>query len=75
VKTYQIELQRIKGMQHSHGVIDMQVDAIVQAVPPQADDGAPSTKLSLNEANARVLLSLLKAQLMELDKRKARSQR
>ena len=35
----------------------------------------PSSVLSLSEANARTLLLLLKAQITELDSRKAKSRR
>jgi hypothetical protein len=40
-----------------------------------SEDRAPTTWLSMSEENARVLQQLLKAQLAEVDKRKARSQR
>jgi hypothetical protein len=75
MKTFTIELQRIKAMTNSHGLVRARVDALVQ---PQAgrDDGAdPSSVLSLSVENARVLYLLLKAQLAEVDARKARSQR
>ena len=75
MKTYQIELQRLKGMSHANGLIEMQVDASVQPASPAADGAAPTTWLRMTEANARVLQALLKTQLSELDKRKARSQR
>lgn len=77
MKTYAIELQRVKAMSNRHGLISARIDAIVQ---PQAgrrdagDDGAePATVLSFDEDTARVLLLLLKAQLAEFDKKKARS--
>ena len=46
-------------------------------MPPQPgrDGGAAASTLSLTVENARVLLLLLKAQLAEVDARKARSQR
>lgn len=74
MKTYHIELQRVKSMSNAHGLIQMHIDAAVQ---PQSgrDDAAPSSVLNLTEDNARVLQALLKAQLLEVDKRKARSQR
>ena len=51
------------------------VDATVQTAPPR-DDGEPSSTLALTVENASVLLLLLlKAQLAEVDSRKARSQR
>lgn len=74
MKTYNIEIQRVKSMRHDqHGLIHARVDALVQTVTPRGEDEEPSSVISLTEANARVLLSLIKAQLLELDKRKARS--
>ncbi len=75
MKTFIIELQRIKAMSNSHGLVQARVDATVQTMPSRDDDGAPSSTLSLSVENARVLLLLLKAQLAEVDARKARSQR
>ena len=76
MKTYSIELQRIKAMSNNHGLVRARVDALVQSQPPRDDDdGAPSTTLTMTVDNARVLLLLLKAQLAEVDGRKARSQR
>jgi hypothetical protein len=75
MKTFNIELQRIKAMSNSHGLVQARVDAMVQATAPREDDGPPSSTLSLSVENARVLLLLLKAQLAEVDSRKARSQR
>ena len=74
MKTYQIEIQRVKAMTNSNGLIRAQVDALVQSTPP-IDAGMPTTVLSLTEANARVLLLLLKTQLAEFDARKAKSRR
>jgi len=74
VKTWNIEIQKVKAMANGNGLIRMQLDALVQPAPPQ-DDGAPSSILSLSEGNARTLLLLLKAQLTELDSRKAKSRR
>ncbi len=74
MKTWNIEIQKVKAMANGNGLIRMQLDALVQPTPPQ-DDGAPSSILSLSEANARTLLLLLKAQITELDSRKAKSRR
>ena len=74
MKTYQIEVQRVKGMTNSNGLIRAQVDALVQPAPLR-DEGAPTTVLNLTEATARVLLLLLKTQLAEFDARKAKSRR
>ena len=75
MKTFSIELQRIKAMSNSHGLVRARVDAMVQPTAPRDDAGEPSSTLSLTVENARVLLLLLKAQLAEIDGRKARSQR
>lgn len=74
MKTWNIEIQKVKAMANGNGLIRIQLDALVQPAPPQ-DDGAPSSILSLSEANARTLLLLLKAQITELDSRKAKSRR
>ncbi|MDH4326536.1 MAG: hypothetical protein OEW90_20555 [Betaproteobacteria bacterium] len=75
MKTYQIELQRFKGIGHDSGMLEARVDVQVLPVAGRGDDAAPASCLRMTEANARVLLALLKGQLAELDKRKARSQR
>ena len=79
MKTFTIELQRIKALSNSHGLVRARVDATAQPTAGRNDDGAgdsaPSSTLSLSVENARVLLLLLKAQLAEIDSRKARSQR
>lgn len=74
MKTWNIEVQKVKAMAHGHGLIRAQIDALVQAAPAQ-DEGMPSSVLSLSEDNARVLILLLKTQLAELDSRKAKSRR
>ncbi len=74
MKNYQIEVQRVKGMTNSNGLIRAQVDALVQPAPLR-DEGTPTTVLNLTEATARVLLLLLKTQLAEFDARKAKSRR
>jgi hypothetical protein len=75
MKTYRIELQRVKAMSNGHGLIQMQIEALVQPLPLARDGAEPASVLSLTEDNARVLQALLKVQLGEVDKRKARSQR
>ena len=75
MKTYNVEIQKVKSMSNSHGEVHVRVDALVaaQTFRDNPDDAAePHTVLSLTEANARVLL-LLKAQIAEFDKRKAKS--
>lgn len=74
MKTYQIELQRVKAMTNGNGLIEAQIDALV--LPGTTPEGrTPTTRLSMSEETARVLQLLLKAQLAEFDKRKGRSQR
>ena len=75
MKIYSIELQRVKSMSNGHGLIRMQIDALVQPTSARDDGAEPASVLSLTEDNARVLQALLRAQLSEVDKRKARSQR
>lgn len=77
MKTHAIEVQRIKSASNSHGLVTARVDVSVQPQPrPDPDDPRePSSTLSMTVENARVLFLLLKAQLAEVDSRKARSQR
>jgi hypothetical protein len=51
--------------------VHLKVDALAQTVTNHDDE--PSSVISLTEANLRVLQALIKNQLLELDKRKARS--
>jgi len=76
MKTYTIELQRVKAMSNGHGLINVRADAAVQPLSGRrdADDVAePSTVLSMDEATARVFMLLLKQQLAEFDKKKPKS--
>ena len=75
MKTFSVELQRIKSMSNSHGLVRARVDATVQAAPARDDGGEPISTISMTVEDARVLLLLIKAQLAEIDSRKARSQR
>lgn len=74
MKTWNIEIQKVKAMANGNGLVRAQIDATVQPAA-QRDEGEPSSILSLTEANARILFLLLKAQLAELDARKAKSRR
>lgn len=74
MKTYNIEVQKVKAMTNSNGLIRMHIEALVEAAA-RRDEGVPTTVLSLSEANARVLMLLLKTQLAEFDARKAKSRR
>lgn len=74
MKTHHIEVQRFKAASQGSGLVEFAIDAQISPRKP-SDEHAPTSVLGMNEANARVLLALLKAQLAEIDKRKARSQR
>ena len=74
MKTYDIELQRLKSIRHDKGLVELGVDA---AVLPRStrDDQLASSVVHLSVENARTLLILLKQQLAELDKLQPRSRR
>lgn len=74
MKTYDIEVQRLKSVRHDKGLIDLRIDALVMPRNGR-DDDAPSTSLTLPVEHARTLLILLKQQLAELDKLQPRSRR
>ena len=74
MKTYKIEMHKVKAMSHGNGLIQAKIDALVLPVTTR-DDQVETTLLSMSEETARVMLLLLKAQLAEVDARKARSQR
>ncbi|GCL65414.1 hypothetical protein [Pseudaquabacterium pictum] len=76
MKTYDIEIRRVKSMHQGHGLVYMRLDAAVQPQPRHRDDDGtlePSTVLKLTEENARVLFLLLKQQLADFDKKKPKS--
>ena len=74
LKTYRIELNKVKAMVGSGGLVEARIDALVLPQKPR-EDGNESTVLSMSEETARVLFLLLKARMAEIDGRKARSQR
>lgn len=74
MKTYDIEVQRLKAMRHDSGQLVLNMDALVSAKPPR-DEGVPSTSLRVSVEDARTLLILIKQQLAELDKLQPRSRR
>jgi len=74
MKTYDIEIQRLKAIKHDHGLIRLSVDALLQARPAR-DEGADASHLYLSVDDARTLQSLLKQQIAELDKLLPRSRR
>lgn len=76
MKTYTIEIQKLKSMANAHGLINVRMDTIVTPISSRQnpdDAGEPATILSMDEATARIMMLLLKAQIAEFDKRKAKS--
>ena len=74
MKTYDIEIQRLKSLRHDKGVLEIGVEASVLPRPPR-EDGPPTSQLRLPVEQARALLLLLKQQFAELDKLQPRSRR
>lgn len=74
MKTYDIEVQRLKSMRHDKGLIELGIDALVLPRPAR-DDQTTTSSLRLSVNDARSLLVLLKQQLNELDKLQPRSRR
>jgi hypothetical protein len=74
VKTYDIEVQRLKSARHDKGVIELGVDALVLARPVR-DEQAATTVVRLPVEHARSLLILLRQQLAEVDSLQPRSRR
>lgn len=76
MKTYDIEVQRLKSMRHDKGQFEIAIEALVLPRATRDDDsGMPSSCLRLPVDHARSLLVLLKQQLAELDKLNPRSRR
>ncbi|MEO8311004.1 MAG: hypothetical protein ABI520_07535 [Caldimonas sp.] len=74
MKTYDIEVQRLKSARHDKGMIELGVD--VSVLPRAVRDGQPETSgLRLPLEHARSLLILLRQQIAELDKLQPRSRR
>ena len=74
MKTYDIEVQRLRSARHDRGLIELGVDVQLQPRPAK-DEQATGSVLSLPVEHARTLLILLKQQLAELDKLQPRSRR
>lgn len=74
MKTYDIEVQRLKSLRHDHGLIEIGIDALVLPRPAR-DEAAGASCLRLPVEHARSLLLLLKQQIAELDKLQPRSRR
>ncbi len=74
MKTYDIEVQRLKSLKHDKGLIEIGIDALV--LPRSVrDDASTASCLHLPVEHARSLLILLRQQLAELDKLQPRSRR
>jgi hypothetical protein len=74
VKTYDLEVQRLKSTRHDKGVVEIGVDVLV--LPRAARDDQPETScLRLPVEHARSLLILLRQQLADVDKSQPRSRR
>ena len=74
MKTYDIDVQRLKSVKHDKGLIELGVE--VQVSPrPARDEDAGGSCLRLPVDHARTLLILLRQQLAELDKLQPRSRR
>ncbi len=73
MKTHQIEIQKFKAAANTlNGLVMFKVDALV--APKQTLEGLePSSVISMTEANARVLMALLKTQIAEFDAKKPKS--
>lgn len=74
MKTYDIEIQRLKSARHHKGLIELGVEVLVQPRPAR-DEGGVISCLSLEVDDARTLMILLKQQIAELDKLQPRSRR
>ncbi len=74
MKTYDIEVQRLRSIRHDKGLVEVGLDLLV--LPQKtSDDGMPASCLRLPVDHARSLLLLLKQQIAELDKLQPRSRR
>lgn len=74
MKTYDIEIQRLKSARHDKGLINIGADLLATPRPPR-DEGVPTSVLRLSVDDARTLVILLKQQLADLDKLQPRSRR
>ena len=74
MKTYDIEVQRLKSLRHDMGLIEIGLDALVLARPVR-DEASSTSCLRVPVEHARTLLVLLKQQLADLDKLQPRSRR
>lgn len=74
MKTYDIEVQRLKSTRLDKGMIELGVDVLVLPLTVR-DDQPETSRIRLPVDHARSLLLLLKQQLAEVDKLQPRSRR
>jgi hypothetical protein len=74
VKTYDIEVQRLKSAKLDKGMIELGVDVLVLPRPARDEQSATSC-LRVPLEHARSLALLLRQQLAEVDKLQPRSRR
>ena len=74
MKSYDIEVQRLKSTRLDKGMIEFGIDVSVLPMAVRDDESATS-RLRVSVAHARSLLILLKQQLAEVDKLQPRSRR
>ncbi|MDC8784775.1 hypothetical protein [Roseateles koreensis] len=73
MKVHNIEIQKFKAASNNiHGQMLFKVDVLITPKTP-VEGIEPTSVIALTEANARVLMALLKTQLAEFDGKKARS--
>lgn len=73
MKTYDIEVQRLKSARHDKGMIELGLDVEVRPRAPR--DEMSESCLRLPVEHARSLLILLRQQIAEVDKLQPRSRR
>lgn len=73
MKTYDIEVQRLKSVRHDKGMIELGLDVDVRPRSPREE--MPESSLRLPVEHARSLLILLRQQIAEVDKLQPRSRR
>ena len=74
MKTYDIEVQRLKSARLDKGMVELGIDAAVLPRPLR-DDQENTSVVRLPVEHARSLLILLRQQLAEVDKLQPRSRR
>ncbi len=73
MKTYDIEVQRLRSVRHDKGMVELALDVAV--LPHQARDEQTASCLRFPVEHARSLLILLRQQLADVDKLQPRSRR